>query len=446
MDRKELYNIWAPQEGGVWTRYAKPALFVHAEGCAERWVFAADIPLEIRQFANIGTAFIVDLPDVKGIEVGLGLLNNGLRPVPLYNGIHERNNGGLNNAVDNIPIIAALVAGSKVMNFKNKTLNANSPPAFLLDSNRDKIRCANDGNIYDNRWNVDSDDLPSVDYMTEQGIKRIVVWSNEIKADILPILNKYQSKGIDLITYINGEVKHEKGSFSPINPDTTAPLTAVQEAVRIFENARFAMLILMIMAFVNFIFMWSAREAPLLWTTPCIMWLTYLWVPEIIGDLIAIFMLILYALLYWSSQKHRNLLYAAFALHGFDLFVYLIYVFTYSADYGSGLFGFTGYSLTYAALYYILPVAALVLLTRGVIAYSEKLSHLCDDEYYSALDVIDGISVGDTMPHVPRERHFSCPFRPYRSANFHRYSGGGYSGYGGTGRGGYGRGGGGFGG
>ena len=432
MDRKQLFSDWTPNEGYMWTKFAKPALFVHAEDVEARQIQAADIPLEIRQFNDNNTAVIVDLPSAKSVESGLGLAKIGFRPIPLYNGIHEIKNGGLRNIIDNTDIINALVAGANIL--KNITINAKAAPAFLIDSNRDKKLddTENMTDMYDNRWNVDLDDMPSDDYMKEQGILRVVVWSDgDIQDDLKPIIENYRNAGINIVTYINGQITHENPEKSQTAPavDMKNPevLSVIRQAAREFENARFGLLIVVILAAFNLIGMFFVNEEPFLWIAPCIMWLTYLWVPESLGDIIALAISGVYFGLYLASHKKRNLLPIACAIFAFDVTVFYIYVLYY------GIIAFTGYSFFYGIIVFIPPIVLLSLLIKGAVAY-KQLEKISDEDYSAALDHIDGYfdddddrgDGGGYRNFVPRRRIF----RPYRSVNYR----GGFGGYGGTGR------------
>jgi len=432
MDKKQRFCIWSPNEGYTWTKFAKPALFAHAEEASGRRVYEADIPLDIRQRSNNETAIIVDLPSVTGVEAGLGLAKIGFRPIPLYNGIHEIKNGGLQSAVDNTAIIDALVDGANILRYTD--IPANAPPAFLLDAKREaKIPDAED--MYDNRWSVELDDMPDAVYMKEQGISRVIVWTDrEMQDDLNLIVNSYLDAGIEIVTYINGKIEHEKRGECSVNMEEKPGIsTETKEAVRKFENARFGLLLVVILAAINLVGMFFVNEEPLLWTAPSIMWLTYLWVSEIVGDLIAITLSVAYFVLYLSSHKRRNLMLIALALFAFDALVFYVYAFYY------GIVAFTGYSLGYGLVVFSLPVILSTLLITGAVAH-KKLEKVSDEEYLTSLDHIDGnLNDGNGSGYVgPRRR----VFRSYRGANYR-----GYGGYGGTGRGGYGGGGyGGFGG
>lgn len=428
MDKKQLYLNWAPQERYIWTKFAKPALFVHAEDAGGTLVYKANIPQKIQTYNKGKTAIIVDLPGVLSVEIGLGLAGIGFCPVPLYNGIHEANNGGLRNAVDNTAIINALAAGAEIL--KHTDISANAPPAFLLDANRDE-ELSESENIYDNRWRLDLDDMPDAAYMQKQGISNIIIWTDrEVQGDLESILAGYRNHGIDILIYQHGLLKKEKSNTTDTwSRQKMGNSPAFKEDVRKFENARFCLLLIVILAAFNFTGMFFIRGEPMLWTVPCIMWLTYLWVSEIVGDIIAIIMVITYFALYLMSHKKRSLFLIAAALFALDTAVFYIYAFYY------GILAFTGYSLGYGLIVFIPPVIFMNFLIKGTLGY-EKIKNISDTEYEICLDDIDGYSNESFTGHPrPRRRIF----RPFRGANYSSYnSTGGYRGYGGTGIGGYG--------
>jgi len=440
MDKKQLFDDWAPREGYVWTKFAKPALFVHADSVSGRQVYEAEIPWDIRKFRGGGTAIIVDLPGVSSVETGLGLAQSGFRPVPLYNGIHEAKNGGLRDAVDNTAIINALKTGVNALRYID--MHTNAPPVFLLDANRD-TPILDTEDVYDNRWNVDLDDMPDAAYMRAQRISKVIVWTDRgIQDDLRPILDSYREAGIHVGTYMNGRTTYEEitpsradGSrFSYIKDSVSGRETSgkheaiiefeTKEAVRKFENARFGLLLVVIMAAINLVGMFFVNEEPLLWTAPSIMWLTYLWVIEIVGDVLAVTMTLVYVVLYLLSHKKRHLMLIALFVFGFDVLVFYVYAFYY------GILAFTGYSLGYGLVVFTLPLVLLGLLISGAVAY-QKVAKMDEGEYIKSLDHIDHPDGDHDGAHFRGRR--GRIFRVYRGANYR-----GYGGYGGTGRGGYG--------
>jgi len=441
MDQKQIFHTWAPREGYIWTKFAKPALFAHAESAGGRRVYAADIPADMRESNNGKTAFIVDLPGASGVEAGLGLAKIGFRPVPLYNGIHEMKTGGLQSAVDNAPIVNALVDGANTLRYTD--IPAKAPPAFLLDADRN-VTLPGIESMYDNRWSIDIDDMPDAAYLREQGISSVVIWTDTgIQDDLRPIINRYREAGIDIL--MNGQSMYETSRFGYIKDKLSDADTPKQpqvspetkEAVRKFENARFGLLLVVILAAINLIGMFLVNAEPLLWTAPSIMWLTYLWVSEIVGDVLALLLSIAYFVLYVNSHKKRKLMLVALILFGFDALVFYIYAFSY------GIAAFTGYSFGYGLVVFSLPVIFLSLLIMGTVAY-KKLETVSEADYLTSLDQIDdNLDRGHRGWHMrPRRR----VFRLYRGQNYsyRGYNGtgkggyGGYSGYGGTGKGGYG--------
>jgi hypothetical protein len=400
---KELFNIWAPGYHERWTKFAKPSLFVNVGGFSRGHVKTATVPLDIFRHRNDGTAFIVDLPGAESVESGLALAELGFLPVPLYNGINETNIGGLNEAVKNAPIADALLAGAE--HLKNYKVGHDAFPVFLLDYDRNKEIVGTD--VFDNRWSIEPEDFPDAYYLKNQGVKRVAVWTGgEIRPDLAPIIEDYKRMGIEISTYCYNKAATgfgESQNLSGIEIPQSSEQLALQKNVRIFENARFGLLLLLSMGVVNFLWQWSAAEEPLLWTTPCLQWLTYLWVPERVGDAFVFATLITYSVLYFFSRKLRFLLTVAFVLHAIDTMIFTLYVIWYdlfnssaTIEYYEPFFS----SLPYAALVFAVPLVCLFLMGRGIIAQFGLM----------------GVSSSDYM-------------------SLKGYAG--YAGYGGSGRGGY---------
>lgn len=469
MTGKDLYKIWAPCDSDAWTRFAKPALFVNYSGLSFSWstIQTPIIPMDLYKLCSRTTAFIVDLPGASGVEKGLALAKEDFRPVPLYNGVNERNIGGLREIVDNKPIVDALQAGADVL--KGFTISEAAPPAFILDYNRHSQPTDTLG-MYDNRWSLDFEDMPEAAYMHGMGITRVVLWTIETAhKDLEPILDSYRDMGIEvsifcdnvgilaqnaMITEENNEESatlpsppsHQPtaGLKSPISANTTslprisdpasssAITAALRDKIRKFENGRFALMLVVIMAFVNLLFMFVIWESPLLWTTPTIMWLTYLWVPEGVGDAIAIIMTASYLVLYLVCQKKRRLMKAILLLFIIETITLYIYAMHY------GFVAFTGYSFIYGLAVFGFPIFVLVFLIPAAMTLGH-VQDISDGEYFASLNILDRENHEQRNDLAENDDPFARPmhhghFRP-RRRHFRGFRG--YGGYGGGGRGGY---------
>ena len=390
MNSRDLYKIWAPSEAR-WTNFAKPALFVHASSSSNRPVKIPGIPLDVK-IDNERVAVIVDLPGETGVTSGLGLAEEGFRPVPLYNSVHEVNVNKFGSVIDNSPIIEALESGADIL--KNLEIKADAPPAFLLDYNRDNSSESYSKDLYDNRWNVDFEDLPEYDYLMGAKIQRVILWTHDkVHEDLEVILQNYLDHGIKVSIYVRGKISPYKGGYH----------AKIKGLVENFESAIFSLKVITVLAFINLISQFFLIEEPFLWTTPSIPWLTYLWVSEDIGDIFAVLIPITYLVLYLSLRKKRSLVVFSFAFFLIDVIVFYIYAFVF---YGAG--AFTGYSSFYGAIVFIPPILLLMGLGKGLRVF-KALENINKDTYLLYLD------------HLKSESP--------------RYLG--YDGYGGTGRGGY---------
>ena len=439
MNNKELYRIWAPSEADKWTRFAKPAMFVHTNSFAFlNKIEAANIPPNITQLNNKETAFIVDLPAETSVVIGLGLAKNDFRLVPLYNGIHETKIGALDPVINNQPIVDALISGADVL--KNLRISTDAPPVFLLDSRRD-LEITSSDNLYDNRWSIDFEDMPAASYMKSAGINRVVIWGKkDVKEDLVPIINSYQDVGIEILTFIDGKMiesekelqaslSHKKTQLSQsfASDETSAKVTSqTKELVRKFENARFGLMLITILAFINLFFMFFVMDAPLLYTAPSLMWMTYLFLSYGMANFLAIVIPVIFLILYLKSQKNRYLMVAALIFFGIDLLVFYIYaIFIY------GIGAFTEGYFYYGVLVFIPPVWLISFLISGVRAEKE-LKGVNEISYLKHLDQLDKMPPCNNPRGRVRVR--SSRFRGYRDC---RGNYRGYSGYGGTGSGGY---------
>jgi len=432
MNGKEVFTVWTPTGSSgtsKWTKFVKPALFVHINEFKfyGNSINVPNVPAELAELCDDNTAIIADLPGAFGVENGLALAKHGYIPIPLYNGIHEKNIGELKEAVDNAPIVDALATGADFL--RRIEIKYTAPPVFLLDYNREK-EIADSHDIYDNRWSIDIDDMPDEKYMTSSGISRVIVWTaGEMRKDLQPIADSYHDAGIEVITFNNGQaVFYEpQPTNTQSSPSATAEAKLLQENIRKFENARFGLMLITLMAFINLFFMFFVWEEPLVWTAPTVMWLTYLWVPEIVGDVIAVALSFGYLALYLLSQKRRNLMVTALIVFGVETAVLYIYALQY------GVAAYTGYSMPYGLLVFGLPLAFLTPLIMGAVS-QDKLKDVHDIEYFASLDRLDETyDAPGTHIHVRRRRHFRGfrGYGGYGGSGRGGYSGGGYRGYGG---------------
>ena len=130
---REIFNIWAPT-GAKWVDWIRPVPFVAIND--------NHIPTEYCDFEipkinyleeNVeNTVIIVDLPNYQSILEGIALIDNGFRPIPIFNGTNAQ--FGVRTTTDNRIIERALIWGAKEL--QNKKITMEAPPAFLIDSNR----------------------------------------------------------------------------------------------------------------------------------------------------------------------------------------------------------------------------------------------------------------------------------------------------------------------
>jgi len=182
----EAYKAWAPTDA-MWTEWAKPVLFANMSLQGRKLPHIPALPWLTR--LDVDTAIIADLPGKEGVLAGLALARLGYRPVPLYNGVCE---GSAHMVVSNMGIVDTLCSGADVISAT--PLPPDAPPAFLLDANRMNGMGKQPG-TYDNRWCVFPQDLPSAAYLRNNGIRKVLVRTNNRHEDLMHILYRYQKEG-----------------------------------------------------------------------------------------------------------------------------------------------------------------------------------------------------------------------------------------------------------
>ena len=199
MTGRDIFKIWAPA-GARWAEWVRPVHFVAIDNVKQvNRVCNFTIPnITYINELKADTAVILDIPGHDGIEEGLALAKLGFRPIPLYNGTNEQQ--GAMALVDNHTIRIALIWGA--LELKKLNIADNAPPVFLLDSNRTH-RFKMNVSVFDNSWDLYSQDMPSYDYFLEKGINKIIVKGETIQKDLAKLLSNYQKKGIKIL-FTNG--------------------------------------------------------------------------------------------------------------------------------------------------------------------------------------------------------------------------------------------------
>jgi hypothetical protein len=204
--REDVFDAWSPSDSR-WSAWAKPVLFaslpeeridepgqMQALDIDARWL----MPLGAQSGSERTSphqrgAVVVDLPGAKSVRAGLALARIGFRPVPLFNALP----GDSESLVDVLTIQHALAAGAAPL--REEVIQADAPPAFLLDSLRRAARHAIAPGRFDNRSVVLSTDLPSSAWLLDAGIRHVTLLregSLRPDGDLSSILAAYRAHGI----------------------------------------------------------------------------------------------------------------------------------------------------------------------------------------------------------------------------------------------------------
>lgn len=195
---KEIYRIWAPY-GAKWTDWIRPVPFTQLNNVKAKEYFNNYIPnINYVDCCKTNIGIIIDLPSYESVNEGIALAKMGFRPIPLYNGT----NGQVEAiaTVENTALELSLIWGG--LHLKNITINDDAPPAFLLDANRIN-RFKMSEKVYDNSWDVYSQDVPTAHFLLNNGINGIILRSDIIRKDVAKILYDYQKGGLTIF-YTNG--------------------------------------------------------------------------------------------------------------------------------------------------------------------------------------------------------------------------------------------------
>lgn len=147
------------------------------------------------------TAILVDLPGAEGVSAGIALARAGFRPVLVYNACPAGLGGSAPSTVDMTAIVVALSATASEL--AALSLSPKSPPAFLLDANRDGGGLGGPG-WFDNRTFVSPSDFPSAEAFRRNGISKLLLVqpTDKIKVDLRQVLLPLQQNGLAITTQV----------------------------------------------------------------------------------------------------------------------------------------------------------------------------------------------------------------------------------------------------
>ena len=192
-DSISAYKAWAP-EGSIWAAWNKPVLFATLR---HRGRPPLTVPkLDWAHFPDRKTAIIVDLPGIDSVAEGLALAELGYRPVALYNGTDGPNMA--KTIVKTRNLAHGVFMAAEILS--ELRLPFDAPPAFLLDADRMSGGGKRPG-MYDNRWCVFAQDMPSAELLKQRGISRIILRTTGImiSSDLTHVLVRYQQAGISIL-------------------------------------------------------------------------------------------------------------------------------------------------------------------------------------------------------------------------------------------------------
>ena len=194
MTVKEIYKIWAPF-GKKWVDWVRPVPFVEMNYYTKMYNYSEfTIPfVEYTDGTSEDTAFLVDLPGMESVKEGLALAKLGFRPIPIFNGTSEQK--GARATTDNQSVSLALALGAPEL--EKMEIKEDAMPAFLTDRNRLQ-RYKMDVSVFDNSWDVYHQDLPSAEYLLDNGVRKLVLVSESVSKDLKKILYVYQKKNIEI--------------------------------------------------------------------------------------------------------------------------------------------------------------------------------------------------------------------------------------------------------
>lgn len=187
-----VFKAWT-NSNSIWCAWVKPISFICTNPEYVKYSFE-DVTINTTYLTlDKNTAIIVDLPGINSINEGLSLAKIGYVPVPIYNATMPQVNAM--STVDNFSIQIGLIKGSQKL--KDIRFDTDSPPAFLIDSNR-MNRLKFKHSVFDNSWDIYPQDFPSSKFFIDNNINRIIIRTDTINSDLMKITRKFNKDGLDI--------------------------------------------------------------------------------------------------------------------------------------------------------------------------------------------------------------------------------------------------------
>lgn len=198
MTGKQIYKVWAPNRK-KWIEWIKPIPFINIDEFQNSQEF---IDYTIPNICYIkeslkDTMIIVDIDGMNSIREGIALSYLGYRPIPIFNGTNSLQ---AKSTTNNKIIGSLLIWGA--LELENIKIENDALPVFLLDSNRIN-RYKMNRSVFDNSWDIYPQDIPSPQYLLNNGITKIILRSDTLHKDLSNVLYKYQKNNIKIL-FTNG--------------------------------------------------------------------------------------------------------------------------------------------------------------------------------------------------------------------------------------------------
>jgi len=209
MTPEEIYSVWAP-ESSIWSPWVAPVLFTRL-ACVDSSGPVQEMPTVdlgfLGHLTGRNTVIVIDLPGARSVEIGIQLVREGYRPVPLYNGLPGSgmseqvsilSPNALGATVDVAGLMDALCRGTRIL--RGASLASDAPPTFLLDSDRLMGNRPLAVGMFDNRWRVFPQNLPSGRFLLAHEVQNallISLWAQP-REDLAHVLLRWQDSGIKI--------------------------------------------------------------------------------------------------------------------------------------------------------------------------------------------------------------------------------------------------------
>jgi hypothetical protein len=219
--KNQLLDAWKPVEGSPYQHFLKTKTIEAVEelNTTIKPRYSLGEVISERGVQNLiesgvvgrDTAVILDSGSAHSIAMAIKLAEKGYQPIVMLNSIPHPE--GMVRSEQGLATLLYFAEQIKQLKAQGK-IEADAPPAFILDTHRDRKYQIGRGNQVDNTYTFSNIDFPSAEELTRHGIIK-AIYLNEgnqegrintvyqsidrVKEDLKPVVRTWETKGVKML-------------------------------------------------------------------------------------------------------------------------------------------------------------------------------------------------------------------------------------------------------